>query len=232
VASNGIRLAYQSILDPTRQFSILSLKSKGIAYQLWPASTFLCQYIETNKESLFTFSQDMIPLCLELGAGCALVSMVCASLGCCSIATDLPEVAPHIAANIMLNQQYYSIASPNDVLRKHLETKTVQQGQIAVDCLSWGEECARFADAQFDVILVADCVYWEELFAPLLSSLLHLTSNSPQTIILLSQTVRRQHIEKRFFKRLHANFVVDMVSDQKLDGERTRIYKAQRRFKT
>jgi predicted RNA methylase len=214
------------------------MRSKGIAYQLWPASTFLCQYIETNRITLFpsSISRPTSPLILELGSGCALVSMVVAALGCRVIATDLPEVVVHMNSNLELNRTYYSIVSMEDVLNTTSfgeDGESAWKGEIAVDSLAWGNEIdmERYAVAKYDMILVADCVYWEELFVPLLNTLIKLTTISPNTLILLSQTVRRQHIEKRFFKRLHAHFIVDMVSEEKKDGDRTRIYSVKRRLK-
>jgi hypothetical protein len=93
---------------------------RGIAFQLWPAASYLCNHIEQNYENIHTMikaktgaasssssSSDgtKYPLnVLELGAGIGLVGIFCGSLFTTShindiIITDLTETVPIINEN-------------------------------------------------------------------------------------------------------------------------------------
>jgi predicted nicotinamide N-methyase len=77
------------------------------------------------------------------------------------------------------------------------------------------------AVAPFDVILLSDCVYWEDLFAPLVSTLRAVAG--PQTLVLLCQTPRRPKVEKRFYKAAEKkSFLTPLVCEvpaPEADGE-------------
>jgi predicted nicotinamide N-methyase len=77
------------------------------------------------------------------------------------------------------------------------------------------------AVAPFDVILLSDCVYWEDLFAPLVSTLRAVAG--PQTLVLLCQTPRRPKVEKRFYKAAEKKaFLTPLVCEvpaPEADGE-------------
>uniref|UniRef100_A0A2D4GKH0 Protein-lysine methyltransferase METTL21D n=1 Tax=Micrurus corallinus TaxID=54390 RepID=A0A2D4GKH0_MICCO len=80
---------------------------------------------------------------LELGAGTGLVGLVAASLGANVTVTDLEEVQDLLKMNIENNEHLVS-------------------GSIQAKVLKWGEDVTDFLPAP-DFILMADCIYYEEL---------------------------------------------------------------------
>jgi predicted nicotinamide N-methyase len=83
---------------------------------------------------------------LELGAGAGLAGLACAVHGAARVVlTDLPENLPLLQRNAARNELDVSVA-PFDWMAPNL-----------------GE--------QFDVVLAADCVFWPELFEPLLNAI-------------------------------------------------------------
>jgi len=123
------------------------------------------------------------------------------ALGARVVLTDMPTVVPHLRANIAASFGPAHGAEPEAKARCAV---------VTADHLSWGSDCSdRFAKGSFDVIVLADCVYWEHLFDPLLSALLALAE--PQTLVLLAQTPRRNKVEKRFFTKLGKRFHVNVV---------------------
>jgi predicted nicotinamide N-methyase len=155
-------------------------RRQGIAHQLWPAATFLCRYLEQNMHVL---TESGKPLCditaIELGAGLGLTGLFAAGLGLGSvILTDLADVCPQLRANTALNP---TIAA-----------------RVTAEPLQWGSaDVHNPAFAACDVILAADCVYWEELFAPLVDTLFHLTASGAP---VLMAHVRRWKRDAKFFK--------------------------------
>jgi protein N-lysine methyltransferase METTL21C len=171
-------------------------RRQGIAHQLWPAATFLCRYLEQN---IHVLTESGKPLCditaIELGAGLGLTGLFAAGLGLGSvILTDLADVCPQLRANAALNP---SIAA-----------------RVTAQPLQWGSaDVHNPAFAACDVILAADCVYWEELFAPLVDTLFHLTASGAP---VLMAHVRRWKRDAKFFKlcqkRLHVEKLYEEVT--------------------
>jgi predicted nicotinamide N-methyase len=174
------------------EIHLFQQKSRGIAYQLWPAATHLCNYIDGNTQAVFEphggVEQARV---VELGAGIGLVGLYVAALGCKrTILTDLPKAM--------------------DILNRNIEANEVN-GKGAVDCmpLSWGssEEASLVVSALNEhsttlsfppLILAADCIYWECLFEVLVETLCELLA-IPGARVLMSH-VRRWKKDARFFK--------------------------------
>ena len=213
--------AYTSPDCPTLCLRVLLQPSRGIAFQLWPASFLLCRYLDSPSiRSLLPSSRV-----LELGAGCGLVGMLATALGARVTLTDLPHVVPHLERNVQANAQLFS-AAPDD---PHAWTHA-SGGTVRIAALSWREE-VRVRDV--DMVVVADCVYWEELFEPLLRTLGALCGAS--TRVLLSQTPRRGKVEGRFFKRARRAFhvrVLERWKERDSDRQPITLYELTRRTKT
>uniref|UniRef100_A0A7S2WGL8 Calmodulin-lysine N-methyltransferase n=1 Tax=Rhizochromulina marina TaxID=1034831 RepID=A0A7S2WGL8_9STRA len=181
---------------------LVQQQAKGIGFQLWPAATFLCRYLEesiTGSEhgQLFGLDKPLEQLhCLELGAGIGLAGLFAAGLGCrTATLTDLPEVLP--------------------ILEKNLDANPSLADRVFVAPLSWGTDDWRLAHQGRvpDLILAADCVYWPELFAPLEDTLFHLCSQFGATV-LLAHTKRWKRDEKFFSlcrKRLSVQKIHEVV---------------------
>ena len=86
---------------------------------------------------------------VELGAGAGLSGLACAVLGASSVVlTDLPE-------NLAL-----------------LETNAARSElDVAVAAFDWMAPRGGLGGERFDVVIAADCVFWPELFGPLLDAI-------------------------------------------------------------
>ena len=58
-------------------------------------------------------------------------------------------------------------------LTRNAEINPALSGRVSVRNLTWGTDDADLVHqtVPYDVVLVADCVYWESLYAPLLDTL-------------------------------------------------------------
>ena len=188
------QLAYTSPRDPSLRLSLLLTPSRGIAFQLWPAAHLLCSHIDTLPVAAALRGSTAI----ELGAGCGLVGMLAAAAGAHVTLTDLPAVEAHLQLNIAANTPHPFTARAEQCERHSTRAASFASlagGSITTAPLSWGE-LTRLTPP--DYLLLSDCIYWEHLFAPLLHTLLALSS--PATRILLAQTPRRNKVEQRFFR--------------------------------
>jgi predicted nicotinamide N-methyase len=189
---HGLELSYHSPVTSTT-IILYQDKRKGIAHQLWPAATFLCDYIDQNTSSLlatcgYRASEDQHPLTIiELGAGIGLCGIFLAKLLSNRVKqvylTDLPEAMSLLSQNISAN------------------IPLEPQSHISSHVLRWGETedyLSPSADGSSPpLIIAADCVYWEHLHEPLLHVLSHYTMQGSH--VLLSN-VRRWKKDHRFFK--------------------------------
>ncbi|KAF9040971.1 hypothetical protein BDZ89DRAFT_981315 [Hymenopellis radicata] len=155
-----------------------AIEKYGIAGRVWEAAYALMLYVnpptgphEWLFDPPFIAADPGLPLptvMIELGSGTGIVASVLGRLGGAVIVTDLPEVCPLLEANLRHDSE-----------------------SLFVRPLAWGnEEHALMIEKEFlcdksltDVIC-SDLVYFPELLAPLLRTLLHLTAiHSPRIII-------------------------------------------------
>ncbi|KAG8889274.1 hypothetical protein FRB98_005087 [Tulasnella sp. 332] len=121
--------------------------------------------------------------CLELGSGTGLVGIVAAKLGAPRVfVTDQAPMLPLLDANVRKN----GVAGKTKVLE-----------------LNWGDDIPTFAAV--DLILAADCVYFEPAFPLLCKTLRELQDAHPSSEILFSYKKRRK-ADKRFFSLLKKDF--------------------------
>jgi hypothetical protein len=191
IVENDKITMFQSILFPECPIKIIENKSMGIAHQLWPAASFLGDFIAENPKIL----QGHVESCsrinlIELGAGLGLSGLFLAkylnqhSLGIKiekAILTDLPEAIPGLMRNIEINDL----------------TETV-----AAQVLSWGidddvHRVMSYVERSNTVIVAADVVYWESLFTPLIDSLFLLCHRYLCTVYIAH--VKRWKKDNKFF---------------------------------
>ncbi|CAE7559424.1 PHR [Symbiodinium sp. CCMP2456] len=109
---------------------------------------------------------------VELGAGCCLVSSVLMKLGAAVVATDLPELLPHMEYNLKLNDEGGSAL-----------------GRWAVDSLNWDSAEARvklrgrLGNNGADAIFATNCVYGRDTVDMFLSTMFALSG--PRTLALM-----------------------------------------------
>ena len=204
-------------------------RMKGIAFQLWPAAVQMCQYLETSfayvlkcvgdvqnrrDVDVILSSTDIRAYkpphvnVLELGAGIGLVGIFASILfgkddiSAHVIITDLPEAMIIIDRNIQANS----------------DCNTFNRKTAALP-LPWGDvPAAEAVLAEFGqapaplLVLLADCVYWEHLFAILYDTLHHLATHR-NAVILMSHT-RRWKKDNKFFKMCKKSLNVVMLKEE------------------
>jgi hypothetical protein len=180
-------------------------KMLGIAHQLWPAATYLCNYLE--RQSLGregNESKEEHGRILELGAGIGLCGIYAHHLFRArqTIITDLEDAMDIINENIELNRDQPMISS-----------------KIEAQVLNWGDVdhvsfiMDRFADNSHNdtvssssdrqappLVLIADCVYWENLFDPLVQTIRSLVLDYKCTVLMAY--VKRWKKCSKFFQML------------------------------
>ncbi|KAF3388489.1 Protein-lysine N-methyltransferase EFM6 [Penicillium rolfsii] len=159
----------------------------GCGGQLWPAGMVLSKYL------LSQHSKDMAgKSVVELGAGGGLVGLAVAR-GC--------EVGMPIHITDQLPM--FKLMKDNIALNK-LESKVV------ASILDWGEPLPSHIPSKPDIILAADCVYFEPAF-PLLIATLH-DLLGPNSVCYFCYK-RRRRADLRFMKMAKKAFDVLEICD-------------------
>ncbi|KAH6655575.1 putative methyltransferase-domain-containing protein [Truncatella angustata] len=164
--------------------------ASGCGGQTWPAGMVLAKHMLRYHQN--DLCQSRI---LELGAGGGLVGLAVAR-GCeiqqPLIITDQLEMFSLMGHNIALNEM---------------------QGMVTAAILNWGEALTQdIVDFQPDVILAADCVYFEPAFPLLLQTLTDLLTLCPSATIYFCFKKRRR-ADMQFVKKAQKAFNVAEVHD-------------------
>ncbi|KAF9452143.1 hypothetical protein P691DRAFT_722431 [Macrolepiota fuliginosa MF-IS2] len=157
----------------------------GIA---WPAGQILSSYLTQTYQTTTSLSNKTI---IELGSGTGLVGLIAGKLDplCTTYITDQ---APLL-----------------DIMRKNVLLNVLEDNVKAVE-LNWGEPVPSTVPSKPDIILAADCVYFEPAFPLLVQTLADLSD--PSTLILFCYKKRRK-ADKRFFSLLKKKFTWAEVMD-------------------
>lgn len=194
---------FRSAVRPEYEISVVERRSKGIAHQLWPAAEYLSDYLALHPELLTNGGSGGEQLVLELGAGLGLtglfVSRMLQGSGSTSsevLLTDLPEALPGLLGNISRNRDLGLLPA------------------TSAEVLEWGNEaqCAALgprlrlggheggAGGQHRgrglLVIAADVVYHEHLFAPLALTLRYLCEHYAATAVLAH--IKRWKRDQRF----------------------------------
>ncbi|KAJ5655614.1 hypothetical protein N7507_007564 [Penicillium longicatenatum] len=159
----------------------------GCGGQLWPAGMVLAKYILHRYPS--ALSDKSI---VELGAGGGLVGLAVAR-GC---KTGSP-------IHITDQKPMFSLMNDNIKLN-HLDSK------VTASILNWGEPIPEHIPAKPDVILAADCVYFEPAFPLLIATLQDLLG--PESVCYFCYK-RRRRADLRFIRMAKKTFDVVEVRD-------------------
>ncbi|KAJ1521966.1 hypothetical protein ONE63_002297 [Megalurothrips usitatus] len=181
----------------TREFEVETLKTCLQFYQkemgdvscvIWDASLVLARYLEKRVE------QDPLSLkslkVIELGAGVGCVGILAACFGADVISTDLPAVLPLLERNINANKPIWSQAG----------------GHVRACELNWGTTKPDLEPP--NILLLADCVYYMESVAPLVSTIKQLSTKETEIIICQEQrdSDKQRAIWKQFTIELNKYF--------------------------
>ena len=132
---------------------------------------------------------------LSLGCGLGALELVAAFLGAHVTATDLPMVQPLFERNLEANQGGLAAAA------------AARGGSLAFQALDWTAPLppAAAAAGPFDYALASDCVYWPELFGPLIATMAALSAaQAPAPLHFFLLIEPRTQRELHFFTALEA----------------------------
>ncbi|AEO55864.1 hypothetical protein MYCTH_2124828 [Thermothelomyces thermophilus ATCC 42464] len=167
------------------------LKS-GCGGQLWPAGMVLAKHmLRYHRERLQSAR------ILELGAGGGVVGLTVAK-GCARLdhplyLTDMVEMEPLMRQNISLNGL---------------------EDRVKARVLNWGEPLSQeVLEHKPNIILAADCVYFEPAFPLLLQTLQDLLAVEPSATIFFCFKKRRR-ADMQFLKAARKTFTVTEIEDE------------------
>ncbi|KAI1735494.1 putative methyltransferase-domain-containing protein [Xylaria scruposa] len=184
---------FDGLLPAGKQLRLREDLKNGCGGQLWPAGMTLARYmLRYHAKSL---AGKRI---LELGAGGGLVGLAVAR-GC-----DLGENHPPLY--ITDQMEMFSLMQHNIALNE-------LEGKAEAMLLNWGEPLPAEVTANPpDVILAADCVYFEPAFPLLQTTLSDLLALRPSAVIYFCFKKRRR-ADMQFLKQARRRFSVVEVED-------------------
>ncbi|KIY45870.1 hypothetical protein FISHEDRAFT_48486 [Fistulina hepatica ATCC 64428] len=185
VLNSSVQLEFRSSSSGEPVSMRLALDaSPGCGGVHWPAGQVLSQYlVHLGPDSL------RCKKVLELGSGTGLVGLVAAQLGAAHVwITDQAPLLELMHKNVLMNDL---------------------ESDVSVAELDWGTPVADGIPKP-DVLLAADCVYFEPAFPLLVQTLYGLTD--AETEILFCYKKRRK-ADRRFFTMLKKKFSWTEVSD-------------------
>eukprot|EP00929_Paragymnodinium_shiwhaense_P081675 TRINITY_DN42803_c0_g2_i1.p1 TRINITY_DN42803_c0_g2~~TRINITY_DN42803_c0_g2_i1.p1 ORF type:complete len:391 (+),score=63.50 TRINITY_DN42803_c0_g2_i1:122-1174(+) len=128
---------------------------------VWETSYFLARYLEQHVLQDLALQERQQLRVVEIGAGCGLLGLALARLGCQVVLTEQPSALANLKANAMAQ-----MSSP--------KYEKSGGGQVTVKRLSWGDakDIAKVCrKGPFDLIVATDVVFTEGLVDPLLQSI-------------------------------------------------------------
>ncbi|KZT13149.1 uncharacterized protein LAESUDRAFT_767687 [Laetiporus sulphureus 93-53] len=158
--------------------------SPGCGGIAWPAGEVLSRYL-ARRGSLRG------RVALELGSGTGLVGLVAGILGADVWITDQAPLLPIMTSNVALN----GLSS-----------------RVRIAELNWGTPLPADLPAP-DLVLAADCVYFEPAFPLLVGTLAELVPKEGKDVEVLFCYKKRRKADKRFFTLLKKEFTWTEVTD-------------------
>lgn len=179
---------------------ILKIKQAEVGDEscvVWDAALVLAKYLQTEH---FCPKEHLVnKRVVELGGGTGVVGLIAASCGAHVCCTDLLEVVPLIELNKTTNQ--------------HMIT-----GTFTAATLKWGQDVSAFQPYP-DLVLVADCIYYEESLEPLVSTLCDLSNENTTVLISYEERAmgKKPQLEKKFHQLVKEHFVVEEIPEEQQD---------------
>ncbi|KAL9951975.1 hypothetical protein ACROYT_G044738 [Oculina patagonica] len=182
------------------QDGILRIKQAEVGDEscvVWDAALVLAKYLQArhycSKERLDN------KRVIELGAGTGVVGLIAATCGAHVCCTDLTEVVPLITLNGEIN--------------KHMIT-----GTFKANSLKWGQDVSAIQPSP-DLLLVADCIYYEESLEPLVATLCDLSDVNTTVLISYEErtTGNKPLLEKKFHQLVREHFTVEEIPEDEQD---------------
>ncbi|KAF6216369.1 hypothetical protein GE061_000710 [Apolygus lucorum] len=182
----------------------------NVSAVVWDAALVLAKYLNKRARKNEDWMRDLKVLELGSGLGCAGITAAC--LGADVILTDLPDVIPQLSKTIELNR--IPIAEG--------------RGKAMAMELKWGASVQPILDKWSgppNVILVADCIYYEESVKPLVDTIKHLSGLT--TEIIISQEIRETGRQQFFLDEFVECLLVDFDLQEVQESDQDEVYRSE-----
>ncbi|KAK9386327.1 putative methyltransferase-domain-containing protein [Lipomyces mesembrius] len=203
------------VLEVTLNGTIVKIKHDGGAAgcggKVWPAGELLSRYLIGARENEKYIANEVVwkesakrkIRIIELGSGTGLVGL---ALGNAYNLAARSSAVEDTGLDIIVTDQ----ANMLSLMADNIELNDLQ-GTVSAEVLDWGTDLPDHFVTPFpDVILAADCVYFEPSFPLLETTLLAMTGDN--TLVLMSYK-RRRKADKRFFQSIKKNFRIEEIKD-------------------
>jgi predicted nicotinamide N-methyase len=128
---------------------------------------------------------------VELGSGTGLVGLVAAKLG----------------GKVWITDQ----APLLDIMTRNVQMNDIEGDKITVAELNWGSPLPTSIPSKPDIIIAADCVYFEPAFPLLVQTLSDLSDARTEVLFCYK---KRRKADKRFFGLLKKKFRYEEIPDE------------------
>ncbi|KAK9375992.1 putative methyltransferase-domain-containing protein [Lipomyces chichibuensis] len=203
------------VLEVTLNGTVVKIKHDGGAAgcggKVWPAGELLSRYLIGARENEKYLANEVVwkesakrkIKIIELGSGTGLVGL---ALGNAYNLAPRGSAVKDTGLDIIVTDQVNMLS----LMADNVELNDLQ-GTVSAEVLDWGTELPEHYVRPFpDVILAADCVYYEPSFPLLETTLLAMTGDN--TLVLMSYK-RRRKADKRFFQSIKKNFRIEEIKD-------------------
>lgn len=187
--------------------------TNGCGGKIWPAAEVLGAYIAAHYSDPASSPWNGNTI-VELGSGTGLVGFLVAKLGLHGTQVYVTDQIPMLS----LMQENQDL---NDLPASH-EGSNANATTVQVEELNWGEPIPAIIPSKPDVLLLADCVYLESAFEPLVQTMTELSTKDTEILFCYQ---KRRKADKRFFIYLKKHFIFKDVDDD--DPQRTVLYRRQ-----
>lgn len=190
-AAGTTDLTFDNLLPPNAALLLHEDLQEGCGGQLWPAGMVLSKYMLTHHRSQSLLGKSIV----EIGAGGGLVGLAVA-LGC---EVDRP---------IYITDQLPMLA----LMQKNITLNRLD-GKVVAEVYDWGApppvSILQPSNVHPDVVLAADCVYFEPTFPLLLQTLEDLLGPSTTCYFCFK---KRRKADMRFIRDMMKKFAVEEVA--------------------
>ncbi|KAK6410279.1 Protein-lysine N-methyltransferase efm6 [Oleoguttula sp. CCFEE 5521] len=195
-AASTTSVDFDGLLDPP--LLLHEDLAQGCGGQLWPAGMMLASYLLRERGDEIRAAESII----ELGAGGGLVGL--------AIALGLEPSCP-----IHLTDQLPMLS----LMKRNITLNLSLTASVIPSIYDWGSPIPSRLPTQPDILLAADCVYFEPAFPLLLQTLRDLIG--PKTTCYFCFKKRRR-ADLGFVKEMKKAFSVEEVIEPGAVGERWR----------
>mmetsp|Transcript_30539 Transcript_30539/g.46578 ORF Transcript_30539/g.46578 Transcript_30539/m.46578 type:complete len:298 (-) Transcript_30539:21-914(-) len=155
----------------------------GTGLNVWDGAILLVKYLEQNQSLI----QDK--LVVELGSGCGLVGIASAALG---------------ATHVLLTDLPYTL----DLLKQNVSRNPSFRDSVSCCVWDWNDKHPPSLNGS-NVVMLADCVWVQELVPPLVKALKHIVSTCEEKgllTVLVSYQQRGQTAHDLFWESMNEIF--------------------------